>query len=502
MKAAIYIRISSDSQEDGTSLETQKESCLAKARELGYDNPTVYREIYSGMTLDRPMLCQLRDSVINGEIDTIICYNMYRLPRDPEDRVILRCEFRKAGAKLILVTETLEDSDEAKLVQYIQGYSAKIEAKMIRERCLRGLKQRAKSGMLVGGRAVHLFGFDYDKSQGKRLINEEQAQVARNIFNWLAEGSTINGIRNRLTELGILSPTGKHRWNSSTVHKILANKAYVGQSKAYHGIEIADSTPALISKELFAQVQTSLRNNAKMASRNAKSKFLLRGHIYCSSCHRKYYACKMHRTTPYYYCCGRLRQVTSNHCDNKTYQGDYLETLVWQKIEELLTSPEVITGGLERRKHETNQLDLANEIGSIEKRLINLDKEQEELLAWALKGFPEETVIRENAKINLYRDNLKSRLSELSARMSEAKQNEFDLVGLKHFCELARHNIKNFGYGEKRLALEALRIEVWIDSENISMTGAVPTCDIATTRLKPGHREWLSLYYHKSLGRA
>ena len=134
MKTALYIRISSDSQEDGTSLETQQEGCLNKARELGCENPEVYKEIYSGMTLDRPVLTQLRDSVINGEIDTIICFNMYRLSRDPEDRIVLCCELKRAGCNLVLATETLGDSDEDKLVQYVQGYSAKIEAKMIRER--------------------------------------------------------------------------------------------------------------------------------------------------------------------------------------------------------------------------------------------------------------------------------------------------------------------------------------------------------------------------------
>ena len=37
-KAAIYCRVSTEDQErEGTSLETQKESCLAKAKELVYE---------------------------------------------------------------------------------------------------------------------------------------------------------------------------------------------------------------------------------------------------------------------------------------------------------------------------------------------------------------------------------------------------------------------------------------------------------------------------------
>jgi len=114
----------------------------------------------------------------------------------------------------------------------------------------------------------------------------------------------------------------------------------------------------------------------------------------------------------------------------------------------------------------------------------------------------EETIVRENTKINRYRDSLKSRLSELSTRIAEVRQDELDLAGVKHFCQLASENLANFTYADKRLALEALRIEVWIDGEDISIPGAVPTCDIATTQLKPGHWGWLPLYYHKSPCRA
>ena len=461
MKTAIYTRVSTDAQEiEGSSLETQVESCQARANELGYEVPEglIFRETYSGLALERPLLEQLRELVRNKEVGAVICFCLDRLSRDPVHFILLQDEIERAGAELILVAEDIDNSDLGKLIGYIKGYSAKVEALKIRSRTLEGLKARAKSGLLVGGRSVHLYGYDYVK--GKREINETQAGIVRNVFNWLAEGSTIKGIKYHLDEMGILSPQRRSCWNASTVHKILTNTAYIGKPILYHGIEIENSTPAIIDEQLFSQVQKRLKDNGKKASRHAKVKFLLRGYVYCSRCYRKYYACRMHKKTPYYYCCGRLRVVTSNKCENKTYKGDYLEPLVWKQIEELLTNPDIIMTELERRKSEVNQESLTSEIGSIEKRLADLDRQQEDLLSWALGGFPKETVVKENAKINQYRDSLNSRLSELTAKVGEAKQTELDLVGLKHFCELAQHNLKNFSYEEKRLALEALRIEV------------------------------------------
>jgi hypothetical protein len=180
--------------------------------------------------------------------------------------------------------------------------------------------------------------------------------------------------------------------------------------------------------------------------------------------------------------------ITSHKCDNKSYQADYLEDLVWGQLKQLLTRPETIVAELERRKHETNQVDFTKELSTIEKRLADLDRQQEELLGWALKGFSEEIVVKENRKINQYRDNLKDRQSELLARIAKYKQNEFDLAGVKSFCELASANINNFTYADKRLALEALRIEVCIDGKEISITGSVPVCETVSILREPGQQ--------------
>jgi hypothetical protein len=36
----------------------------------------------------------------------------------------------------------------------------------------------------------------------------------------------------------------------------------------------------------------------------------------------------------------------------------------------------------------------------------------------------------------------------------------------------------------------------WVDGDDVPISGAVPAYDIANTRLKSSHWEWLSLYYH------
>ncbi|GAI85477.1 unnamed protein product, partial [marine sediment metagenome] len=103
-----------------------------------------------------------------------------------------------------------------------------------------------------------------------------------------------------------------------------------------------------------------------------------------------------------------------------------------------------------------------------------LDKEQQQLLQWALKGFPEETVVAENKRINGQRDLLEQRRSELEARLEQARETEVNMGSIERFCEVVRQNLGEFTFEDKRLALEALSIKVWVEDNKLEIEGAIP----------------------------
>ena len=149
MKAAIYCRVSTENQKvEGTSLDTQLEACLKLAKERGYevDESHVIEEVYSGLTADRPYLNKLRGWLDSGEIQAVVIHVGDRFMRDGYDLVGLKRHCDKCGVELLCVTNQLDNE----LVVYMLGWAARQEAEKIRERCLRGLKERARSGKLVG----------------------------------------------------------------------------------------------------------------------------------------------------------------------------------------------------------------------------------------------------------------------------------------------------------------------------------------------------------------
>jgi site-specific DNA recombinase len=528
MKAAIYCRVSTEDQErEGTSLQSQKEACLKKAHELGYEVPEelVFIETCSGLTLERPELTRLRELIRNREIEGFIAYTLDRLSRDPVHFIILQDELDRAGVGLILVTETIDSSDLGKLITYIKGYAAKLETEKIRERTMRGLKERAKTGKFPSGRRARLYGYTYlpgkSVGEGVRYINEAEVRWVRQIFDWYVnEGLGKASIVYKLRSLGVPTPSGKGLWHASEVWKILKNRAYIGETYVFtetrgepktrlakgfrtrktrqvirpreEWVELPNATPPIIDKELFEAAQAQLKRNKERAKRNTKHQYLLSGHIRCSRCNRTYsgYARRLkwggeYHLKRYYRCLGNLQMVSPIRCGNRNLQADKVESLIWKEVEGLLSQPQLVLSELERKRVEVGKRNLVEqELDQVNRRLRALDKEQEQLLQWALKGFPEETVIRENEKFNRQRAELKQRRAELEARIEQAKQSEVDIAGIERFCELVRQNLRDFTFEDKRLALEALRLEVWVDGDTLRVVGSIPVIegDIVSTR--------------------
>ena len=79
MKAAIYCRVSTEGQEqDGTSLKTQLEACRKYCQDRRYEIGCELSEAWSGLSLERPKLTELRELVRLDKIDAVVVYSLDR----------------------------------------------------------------------------------------------------------------------------------------------------------------------------------------------------------------------------------------------------------------------------------------------------------------------------------------------------------------------------------------------------------------------------------------
>lgn len=515
-KTAIYCRVSTEDQErEGTSLQSQLDACNRLAMERGFEVPEkfIVLETYSGLSLDRPKLAELRQWVRDKEVDVVVAYTLDRLSRDPVHFIILQEELERVGVELIMVTEDVDSSDMGKLIAHIKGFAAKLEAEKIKERTMRGKRARALAGKLPANSHAHLFGYSYlpgkGIGEGVRYIDEQQAGVVKQIYQWLLEGLSTDAITYKLRDLLIPTPTNKGHWMRSTVLGILKNPAYYGKTYAFtrtygkpkrrlkpdtkrkntgviwkpkeEWLEIPNATPPIISESTYNAAQERLEQNRRMATRNSKNEYLLHGHIYCVRCGRAFWGAPGIKPRngkryeyPFYQCSGRLKKVTPVKCNNRQYNAKKIEELVWVQIEEVLRNPELILAELERREQEQESSMWQRDLERLISQLANKKKQKDRVwTAFRITG-DEDTFRRDIALLDREFQQAEAEIARLEERIESNKQFTLNTDNLKQACEVVANNLKTINFEEKRLILQALQVRVSIDGDNINLCGAIP----------------------------
>jgi site-specific DNA recombinase len=390
MKAVSYARVSSRSQEDNSSLESQLKANRDYAAARNIEIVREVKEVFSGAYLfDRPLLNQIRDEIRAETYDALIVYDVDRLTRDTLHLGVLLHECLRFNTKIIFVQGDFENTAEGRLVLSIRGYLAEAERLKITERTTRGRKSKALAGTLSFKRK--LFGYSLDKD-GKRHILESEAEVVRKIFDDILVGSSLRRIAADLNERGIPTPQGK-KWYARSVQIVINNPCYAGHTFVFREkevsrfvegerrvqrkynehaarVELKDITPAIVSEEVFALAQSQLQINRKHKRRDAAHDFLLRGFIRCKTCGRLY---SPHRgkSSPRYVCTSS--QLKTINCRTPTLNAEKAESLVWNEILKIANNEKRLKKYIEKRgRYQVKPTDNSAQIVRLEKELERL----------------------------------------------------------------------------------------------------------------------------------
>jgi len=514
--AAIYCRVSTEDQErEGTSLQTQLEACLEKAKVLGFEAPEayIYTEAWTGTDTDRPKLNSLRENIRQREIDALICYSTDRLARNPIHIAIIAEECQKRDIQLVFVTEPLDNSPEGQLIQYVKGYAAQMEHEKIRERTLRGKKQGVKLGKLsTGGTAL----FGYDQAGGKRTINEARADIVRPIFNKLAyEGYTMYRIASELNLAGISGPRGG-RWSEHTIHRMVNNTAYMGETYAFRykviepanprvkrsypktthifrdkseWIAVPDVTPAIVSREVYMLAQKQLELNRHKTPHNRKHEYLFsNGRLRCGVCGHSMVGTAKKKSKGYlrlYRCVCNMKPNYYSHCTQRSIKADDIEGWVWDEISQELETPEIILQELDEQRQAKKPVTLDVDRLLIETNIANTRDEEKRYLRQYGKGIISETELETEVKrARAYREHQEAKLAELEKQIAEYQQAVFNYEQFSDVIKLVADRLSNADHETKRLILEALNIQITLSPDRtIALNGVIPekVCEVPQT---------------------
>ncbi len=409
--AAVYVRVSSESQRRQQTINSQLEAVLMNARERGWaiDKQQIFADNgYSGATLARPGLDALRDLVAHGVLAYVLVLSPDRLSRKFAYQVLLQEEFERYNTRIVFVEEPDNATPQQVLLRQILSVLSEYERTQIAERSRRGKLYRARQGSL---NMISKPPYGYDlirktETSGARLvINASEAAVVRLIFKLYTEkGGTIPVVARKLDALGH-NPRHAKYWGISTISSILRNEAYIGKA-AYQKTMTSEKrvrhnrtgrskngavrrlysrtarpreewitlrVPPIVDEATFQRAKERRKHNRRFSVRNTRAPSLLQGLCICAHCgyamgrlqhknsRRKYYRCN--GTEGWRFPEGAV-------CDNPSVNAEDLDVKVWKAVVGLLEAPELIQAEIGRRTK------AARNKGPAQRRKDELQKER------------------------------------------------------------------------------------------------------------------------------
>ena len=531
---AAYYRVSTATQEENQTIETQISAVKDFAAKNGYKIVKEYADDgWSGDTLVRPSLDQLRVDAKEKMWEGIIAYDPDRIARRYSYQELVMDELKEAGLEIVFVTTPAPKNSEDKILHGVKGLFAEYERAKITERFRLGKVRKVKDGHILTTEAK--YGYTYipkqDKTHGYYIINEEEARIVRMIFGWVAdEGLRLRAIVRKLHELKIRPRKSKRGvWSTSTLTTLLRHKVYIGEAhwgssygvvprnplkmEKYRKIKKSSRkrkpeeewyvipVPKIIERELYDRARRRLEANYALAQRNRKNEYLLAGKIWCVCGRRR---CGSSPLSPhggnhlYYRCNSRIHSFPlPAPCREKSLNARIADNLVWLKIASLMSSPDLMLQQAERglKEHRDKPHASVGDIKEIEteaQKLKDQGKRYNQAYGAALIDLEQ---LRE------YTLPLKERLAVIEGQIAQAAQivPRIDEAGLPNeneirtFAQEATAALDGLSFDLKRSIVLNTIEKVVGTQEKLQIYGSIPITNVS---LCSNHRHGANAIAH------
>lgn len=343
---AIYTRKSTSEglDQDFTSLDVQREageSYIASQRNEGWlALPERYDDGgYTGANLERPALQKLLSDIKDGRVDCIVVYKVDRLSRSLLDFTQLLEFFEKNNVTFVSVTQNFStNTSMGRLTLNILLSFAQFEREIISERTRDKMAAGRKKGKWLGGRPV--LGYDLDRENHRLIVNEKEAETAREIFDLYVKECSLLSVAIILNDKGyetkkFVTKSGKvlggEKFKNTYIQHIIKNALYIGKVK-YMGELYQGLHEPIVGEDIFEKAQEILANNRvkRQSSKNTKNIGLLNHLLRCKACNSimfHTYSAKGNYKYRYYVCMNAQKRGYSN-CPTRSVNAQAIEDAV------------------------------------------------------------------------------------------------------------------------------------------------------------------------------
>lgn len=414
LRVAPYARVSSESEMQANSFDAQ----VRYYTELVNSNPNWQLvKVYSdeGITgtnaHKRAGLKELLRDCKAGKIDMIICKSLSRLCRNTADTLKIVRMTRELGIDIFFENENIHTiTTDGEFLITIFASLAQDTSRQISDNVNWGHDKSMRKGTIYGNGNI----LGYEKVGNQLIINEEQANAVRAIFNYYLEGYGTRRICTLLEQEGYKTAKGKSKWTVGAVQRVLKNEKYCGHlllGKKYtvdyltHKRKNNDGekpkylfiqddqgnpvVPPIISEAMFKKAQQELKRRGdingvdKRKNTRYSNAYPFSGKLVCKKCGAHMRRLVYYRGTPkeqVMWKCSTFMARGKEECDMPSISEELLMNLVTQTLHKIKNNKhDVLQTFMDKAKEVINETGYEAELETVEKQISDLNNELKSL---------------------------------------------------------------------------------------------------------------------------
>ncbi len=362
LRVTYYARVSSESDEQLNSLGNQisyYEDLIKRNRNWTFV-PGYIDEGLSGIsTKKRENFNRMIDNAAEDKFDLVITKEISRFARNTLDSIQYTRQLLNNGVGVFFQNDNINTLDEdSELRLSIMSSIAQDELRKLSSRVKFGHQQAIKSKVVLGNNRI----FGYVKDSGKLVIDEEQAEMVRELFELYATGQySMKQIETIFWNKGYRNHNG-NKIAHTTMSNMIANPKYKGYyvgnkvrvidmfSKKQKFLppeewvmfkdETGEIVPDIVSEELWDRANEILKrrsDDVKSRQGICNHANLLTGKLHCTCCGTAYYRRdskdKLGNVNSKWVCSGKIKNGADS-CDSFAIYEDEIKPLLFEVFQE------------------------------------------------------------------------------------------------------------------------------------------------------------------------
>jgi site-specific DNA recombinase len=464
MRTALYIRVSTEEQaKEGYSIRAQTERLKAYCVSQGWEVVDFYIDDgKSAKDMNRANLKRMLKHIEQGLIECVLVYRLDRLTRSVLDLYKLLEIFDKHNCKFKSATEVYDTTTAmGRMFITIVAALAQWERENLSERVRMGMEQKAREGQWVIN--VPPYGYELDKANKTLVINQEEAETVKKIYDLYLSGKGMKKISTFLNQSNITTKSGK-TWNDFKIGYILDNPLYIGTMRYNYRVnkeqyfELENAVPPIVDVLIYEKVQKVRNGRSVSHPKAATSKFIFSGFTKCGKCggpiSGKYGYSKrknkIHRPRSYY-----CANQSNGLCDQRNMSERFIEHQFLKYLENIHIDNDL----LQDISNQEEVDDVQNKIDLFKKELDTIEARRKKWqYAWVNEMLNDDDFSKRMNEESRNEEEVKTQLSSLQPSNKILNRDE-----LVEVLKDVRKNWEHMESLEKKMLLQMIVKKIIVD---------------------------------------